>query len=98
MMDKFVYEYAIEAIFNNGLAEVAEHWDCPECGKSYIKISCSKPHLRQDLLLHNEHQGKGWKILSIVYPEFNIENSCECSSDKPRLKLVPGDNGKNGHP
>lgn len=92
MMDKFVYEYAIEAIFNNDLAEVTERWDCPECGNSYIKISCSKPHLRQDLLLQNEHRGKGWKIFSIVYPEFDIEASCECGSSKSHLKLVRGDN------
>jgi hypothetical protein len=89
MMEKFVYEYAIEAILNEGLDDVAERWNCPLCGNSFLKISCAKPHLRQDLLLRNDHGGQGWKISNIVYPEFNIESSCECEPDKPHLKIVP---------
>jgi len=89
MMDRFVYEHALEAIFNEGLENVIEQWECPVCGNAFIKISCAKPHLRQDLLLQNEHKGEGWKIMSIVYPEFDIENSCECGDSRPRLTLVP---------
>ena len=91
MMDRFVYEYAIEAIFNEGLENVVEQWECPVCGHAFIKISCSKPHLRQDLLLENEQQGAGWKIVTAVYPEFDIENSCECRSERRRLSLVQKD-------
>lgn len=87
-MEKFVYEHAIEAILNAGLDEATENWDCPECGSSYAKINCAKPHLRQDLLLRNEHRGEGWKILSIVYPEFNIESSCECTPNRRQLEVV----------
>ena len=89
MMEKFVYEHAIEAIFNVGFDQATENWDCPECGNSYAKISCAKPHLRQDLLLRNEHRGDGWKILSIVYPEFSIESSCECVGNRRHLQVVP---------
>jgi len=87
-MERFVYEYAIEAILNAGLDEATEHWDCPECGNSYIKVSCAKPHLRQDLVLRNENGGEGWKILSIVYPEFNIESSCECTANRRHLEVI----------
>lgn len=91
MMDKFIYEYAIETIFNGGVENVTEHWDCPECGRSFIRISCARPHLRQDLLLHNERRGEGWKILTAVYPEFNMENSCDCAGDRPHLRIVRED-------
>lgn len=89
MIEKFVFEHAIEAIFNEGLEEVTEHWTCPKCGNSYIKISCAKPHCRQDLLLQNENQGEGWQIAGIVYPEYAIETSCECEDKVRPLKIIP---------
>lgn len=91
MIGRYVLEQAVEAIFNHGLEEVTERWDCPHCGCSFAKVSCSKPYCRQDLLLQNEHQGKGWQVAGVVYPEYPIEISCECEGPKRPLRLVPSE-------
>jgi hypothetical protein len=89
MIGRLVLENALEALFNEGLEEAVEYRDCPECGKSFAKIGCSKPHCRQDLMMINENDGEGWKVMGIVYPEFPIENSCECGPPSRILNLVP---------
>jgi hypothetical protein len=32
--------------------------------------------------------------MAAVYPEFNIENSCECRNNQPHLRIVKKDDEK----
>lgn len=83
MINEEILRTALEAIIAENeqtilLSPICDLWDCPLCGRSYLKIFCATEETPYDLILWNTHDGGGWQVLEATDPDAPL--ICDCTN------------------
>ncbi len=73
-----VLETAVLQLFIHG-PDVCEDWQCPSCGRHYVKISCASAGASADLVIRGNSDDTEWEVIGTLEAEEAMV--CDCLGD-----------------